>query len=80
MALVEAVANLVVGYAPAIWVQLLVFPMFGLEARLRQSLGIGSRRCGSIRLAGRSSETLRQSAISRDLPTAEPAVRHRQPI
>ena len=35
MSLVEAVTNVVVGYALAVWVQLLVFPLFGLEATLR---------------------------------------------
>jgi len=42
MSLVEAVANVVVGYALAIGVQLLVFRLFGLEATLRQGLGIGA--------------------------------------
>ena len=35
-------ANVVVGYGLAVWVQVLVFPLFGLEATLRQSLGIGA--------------------------------------
>ena len=42
MSLVEAVTNVVVGYGLAVWVQLLVFPLFGLETTLRQSLGIGA--------------------------------------
>ena len=42
MSLIEAVANVVVGYGLAVGVQLLVFPLFGLEATLRQSLGIGA--------------------------------------
>ena len=42
MSLVEALTNVVVGYALAVWVQVLVFPLFGLEATLRQSLGIGA--------------------------------------
>ena len=42
MSLVEAVANVVVGYLLAVGTQLLVFPLFGLEATLRQSLGIGA--------------------------------------
>ena len=42
MSLLEAVTNVVVGYGLAVWVQLLVFPLFGLEATLRQSLGIGA--------------------------------------
>ena len=35
-------ANVVIGYALAVWVQVLAFPLFGLEATLRQSLGIGA--------------------------------------
>lgn len=42
MSLVEAGINVVVGYALAVGVQLLVFPLFGLEATLGQSLGIGA--------------------------------------
>ena len=42
MSLVEAVTNVVVGYLLAVWVQVLVFPLFGLEATLRQSLGLGA--------------------------------------
>jgi hypothetical protein len=42
MSLVEAVANVVDGYGLAVWVQVLVFPMFGLDAPLRQSLGISA--------------------------------------
>ena len=35
-------ANVVVGYALAVGAQLLVFPLFGLQATLGQSLGIGA--------------------------------------
>ena len=42
MPLVEALTNVVVSYGLAVWVQVLVFPLFGLEATLRQSLGIGA--------------------------------------
>jgi len=42
MSLVEALANVLVGYLLAVATQLLVFPLFGLEARLRQSLGVGA--------------------------------------
>ena len=42
MSLVEAMTNVVIGYALAVWVQILVFPLFGLQATLRQSLGIGA--------------------------------------
>ena len=42
MSRVEAVSNVVVGHLLAVGVQLLVFPLFGLEATLRQGLGIGA--------------------------------------
>ena len=42
MSLVEAMANVVVGYGVAVVTQMLVFPLFGLGATLRQSLGIGA--------------------------------------
>ncbi len=42
MSLLEAVTNVAVGYLLAVASQLLVFPLFGLEATLRQSLGIGA--------------------------------------
>ena len=42
MSLVEALTNVVVGYGAPVGTQLLVFPLFGLEATLRQSLGIGA--------------------------------------
>jgi hypothetical protein len=40
--LVEALANVVVGYLLAVATQVLAFPLFGLEATLRQSRGIGA--------------------------------------
>jgi hypothetical protein len=53
MSLLEATTNVVVGYALAVWVQVLVFPLFGLHTTLRQSLGVGaifpsSRSSGAI--------------------------------
>jgi len=42
MSLVEVLANVLVGYLLAVATQLLIFPLFGLEATLRQSLGIGA--------------------------------------
>jgi hypothetical protein len=42
MSLVEAVANVVVGFAVAVLAQMLVFPLFGLRASLDQNLGIGA--------------------------------------
>ena len=41
MSMVEAVANVVVGYALAIATQLAVFPLFGIEAALGEHLAIG---------------------------------------
>ena len=42
MSLVEAVTNVVVGYGAAVATQLLVFPMFGLRASLRDNIGIAA--------------------------------------
>ena len=42
MSLVEAVANVAVGYGVAVVTQMLVFPLFGLTATLAQNLGIGA--------------------------------------
>ena len=41
MSLVEAMANVVVGYVLAILTQLAVFPWFGIEAALSEHLAIG---------------------------------------
>ena len=41
MSLVEAGANVVLGYALAIATQLAVFPLFGIETGLREHLTIG---------------------------------------
>lgn len=41
MSLVEAVANVVVGYALAIATQLAVFPAFGINAAFGEHLAIG---------------------------------------
>ena len=41
MSLIEAVTNVVVGYVLAILTQLLVFPLFGIEAALHEHLAIG---------------------------------------
>ncbi len=38
---IEAVANVVVGYAVAVGTQLLVFPAFGVATTLAQNLAIG---------------------------------------
>jgi len=42
MSLLEAVTNVVVGYALAIITQILVFPWFGLYPSLSQNLTIGA--------------------------------------
>lgn len=41
MSLVEAAANVVIGYVLAIATQIVVFPWFGIEARLAEHLTIG---------------------------------------
>ncbi|PHQ98016.1 MAG: hypothetical protein COB39_09530 [Marinosulfonomonas sp.] len=41
MSLVEAVANVVVGYGVAVTTQMLVFPLFGLQTTLAQNLKLG---------------------------------------
>ena len=40
MSLVEAIANVVVGYGIAVVTQLVVFPWFGLPAHLKDALAI----------------------------------------
>lgn len=42
MSLIEAVANVAVGYGVAVMTQLLVFPWFGLPARVSDALAIGA--------------------------------------
>ena len=41
MSLVEATTNVVVGYVLAVATQLMVFPLFGLNAALGEHLAIG---------------------------------------
>jgi len=41
MSLIEAVANVVVGYGVAVITQMLVFPVFGLHTTLAQNLKLG---------------------------------------
>jgi hypothetical protein len=41
MSLVEAIANVLVGYGVAVATQIMVFPLFGLEATFGQNLAIG---------------------------------------
>jgi hypothetical protein len=42
MSLIEAVANVVIGYGVAVLTQLLAFPIFGIEVTLADQLGIGA--------------------------------------
>ena len=42
MSLLEAIANVAVGYGVAIVTQILIFPMFGLHATLAQNLQLGA--------------------------------------
>lgn len=42
MSLVESVANVIVGYGVAVVTQLVVFPWFGLPARLDDAMAIGA--------------------------------------
>jgi hypothetical protein len=42
MSLVEAVANVVVGYGVAVVAQILIFPIFGLHTTLAQNLKTGA--------------------------------------
>lgn len=41
MSLVEAVANVVLGYGVAVVTQILIFPIFGLHTTLAQNLKLG---------------------------------------
>jgi len=41
MSLVEAVANVAIGYGVAVATQMMVFPVFGLQATLAQNLKMG---------------------------------------
>ena len=41
MSLVEAVANVIVGYGVAVMTQILIFPIFGLQTTLGQNLAMG---------------------------------------
>lgn len=41
MSLVEAIANVMIGYGVSVTMQMIVFPWFGLRATLGQNLEIG---------------------------------------
>lgn len=42
MSLVEAIANVIVGYGVAVVTQILIFPIFGLHTTLAQNLKMGA--------------------------------------
>ena len=42
MSLVEAIANVIVGYGVAVVTQILIFPVFGLQTTLAQNLKMGT--------------------------------------
>ena len=42
MSVIEAIANVAVGYGLAVLTQILVFPMFGLRAPLADNLALGA--------------------------------------
>ncbi len=46
LSLLEAVTNVVVGYALAVLTQMIVFPWFGLTASLQDNLAIGAAFVG----------------------------------
>ncbi len=42
MSLVEALANVIIGYGVAVVTQMLIFPIFGLQTTLAQNLKMGA--------------------------------------
>ena len=42
MSLVEALVNIAVGYSVAVAMQMLAFPLFGLDASLEENLALGA--------------------------------------
>jgi hypothetical protein len=46
MSLIEAITNVIVGYALAVVTQIIVFPWFGLEAALGEHMAIGTAFVG----------------------------------
>jgi hypothetical protein len=75
MSLVEAIANVVVGYGIAVATQLVVFPWFGLPTRVGDALAIGGiftavsiARSFALR---RLFETLRIPLANAGAPSAE---------
>jgi hypothetical protein len=52
LSLLEAVTNVVVGYALAVLTQMIVFPWFGLTASLQDNLAIGAAFVGVSLIRG----------------------------
>jgi hypothetical protein len=52
LSLLEAVTNVVVGYALAVLTQLLVFPWFGLSVSLQDNFAIGAAFVGVSLIRG----------------------------
>ena len=52
VSLLEAVANVVVGYVLAVLTQMIVFPWFGLAASLQDNLAIGAAFVGVSLIRG----------------------------
>ena len=63
MSLVEAVANVVVGYGVAVLTQMLVFPLFGLTGGFRQNLAIGLVFTAVSIVRGATCEAIRWQTI-----------------
>jgi hypothetical protein len=62
MSMIEATTNVGVGYVLAIGTQLAVFPLFGIEAGLREHLTIGLAFLGVAGAGLRATEALRAVA------------------
>ncbi|GGC19326.1 hypothetical protein GCM10011363_40030 [Marivita lacus] len=52
LSLLEALTNVVVGYALAVLTQMIVFPWFGLTASLKDNLAIGAAFVGVSLIRG----------------------------
>ncbi|MEI4234852.1 DUF7220 family protein [Roseovarius sp. D22-M7] len=52
MSLVESVTNVIVGYALAVAMQIMVFPWFGLQVSLGENLALGGVFTGISLLRG----------------------------
>ncbi len=52
MSLVESAANVIVGYVLAVITQIVVFPLFGIEAALQEHLTLGAAFVGVSLIRG----------------------------